>query len=215
MNVGHFFFAKVSPLAHFEGAKFDVHNANALELNDFIAKVFTHATNLPIKALGQNNFKGSRALHDHFARFGFRAENGNAAGHFLRKISADGLVDGDDIFFFMCVTDPQDFINNIAVTGEEDKPFRLVVEAADRVDSCSVTNSVGDIIRIIAVGGAGDANGFVVGDIDAIRFIIRAVFYFRPADFDCVTGHYAGAEAGYVAVNGDLALLDMRIGFTA
>ena len=41
-----------------------------------------------------------------------------------------------------------------AIVGEEDEPFGVLVEAADREDALGVVDEVDDVARDVALGGA-------------------------------------------------------------
>src|SRR3546814_4927303 len=54
----------------------------------------------------------------------------------------------------------------IAITGQQDQPFGLLVEAADREDALLMADEIDDVALDLGVGGAGNASGLVQGDID-------------------------------------------------
>src|SRR3546814_10765715 len=54
----------------------------------------------------------------------------------------------------------------IAITGQQDQPFGLLVEAADRKDALLMADEIDDVALDLGVGGAGNASGLVQGDID-------------------------------------------------
>lgn len=98
------------------------------------AKIFTHAPYLPVQPLGENNAEAfpSGALHK--AGPCNRIENRHSPGHALDKLLVYGLVHGHQIFFFMAVSCPHDFVHQIPLIGKQQKSLRLLIQPPHRIN---------------------------------------------------------------------------------
>ena len=63
----------------------DVHDADALEFGDFVAKVIAHSPDLPVESLGQNNIEFVSIDLPNFTFIGDGVQNGNPTPHFMDK----------------------------------------------------------------------------------------------------------------------------------
>ena len=109
-------------MAHGE-VELDVHDAHTFELAHAVVQKLTHAANLAVEALGQDDRKGmaARLLDDTFACTG--SYNRNAVAHLLNEFFGDWLIHRYQIFFFVVVARTQNFIDDIAVVGQENEPL--------------------------------------------------------------------------------------------
>ena len=64
----------------------------------------------------------------------------------------------------MIIAGAEDLIDNIAVVGQQNKPFGVLIEAPDGENALAVTDEIDDIVGIPAVCGADYAAGLVKGD---------------------------------------------------
>ena len=76
-------------------------------------------------------------MFDH-AIAGDGIQNRDAIAHFMEEFRRDRLVHGDDVFLFVVVARPQDFIDNIAVARQENQPFAGFIEAPDGENSLRI-----------------------------------------------------------------------------
>jgi hypothetical protein len=58
----------------------------------------------------------------------------------------DGLVNPNDVFFFVVVVGPQDLIDDVAIVGEKDQAFRVFVEAANGKYPFGIIHETDDIV---------------------------------------------------------------------
>ena len=52
----------------------------------------------------------------------------------MNKILGDGFIYGDNIFFFVMVTSTENFVDNVPVVGQKNKPLTGFVQSAYRKD---------------------------------------------------------------------------------
>ena len=110
----------------------NVHDANALQFANLIAKGGTHPSDLPVQPLGQDDAEDAFANFRHGAWFGDSAEDAHAAGHSLQKSGGNRLVHCDNVLFIMVIFRTQDFIDNIAIVRQENQALGILVQPADR-----------------------------------------------------------------------------------
>lgn len=159
-----------------------MHYPYALQAGDFVSQHLTHAPDLPVQALIQHNAEGVRADFIDDAAPGHHAENGNAFAHLPDKFVRDVLIYGYDIFFVVLVARPQDFVDDVAVVGEQDEAFRVFVEAPDREHASAVIGErFEDVVGIGAVGCGRDANRFVKSEVNMRRPHLNLVAVYEHA----------------------------------
>ena len=70
------------------------------------------------------------------------------------------------VFLLVLVLGAQDFVDDVAVVGEQDQAFGVLVQPADRKDSLAVADELDDVVLDVRLGGAGDPDGLVERDVD-------------------------------------------------
>lgn len=112
----------------------DVHNPDAAQAFDLVSECLTHATDLTVQPLGQGNIEFVFGQGFDLAGQSLRIKDFHALGHMLYKFRGDGVVDLDDILFFVLIFRAEDLIDDITVVGQQDQPFRILVEPSDMED---------------------------------------------------------------------------------
>lgn len=174
----------------------DIHNAHPLEGHDIVAQVVAHTPDLPVEPLREHDAEGLPPDFFHLTLFGHGAQDGNALAHPPDKGSVDGLIDGDDVFFFVLVLLAQDFVDDVAVVGQKNQPGGSLIKAADVENALRVVEEVDDIGLILAVSGAGDAGRLVEGKVDRFGFSFEG----RTIQQDLIAGIDAVAFFGSSAI---------------
>ena len=192
-----------------------IHDAQTHKLGYFVIEEFAHPSDLSVESLGEYDFKDISPDNTDFARLGHGVQYGNPAGHFFAKTFTDALVNSDQVFLFMGVFRPQDFVDDITVTGEQYQSFRRFIQATNGKDTLVVIDSVYDIPLHAPLCGAGNSYRFIIGNIDAVRFARGATHYLLPINRNHVTRLNFGAELGARTINFYAITGDKFIGFTA
>jgi len=86
----------------------------------------------------------------------------------------------------MVVARAQDFVDQIAVIGEKNKPLGILVEATNGKNAHAVINKIDDIVSHRTLGSAFHAHWFIEGDKNQSFFIAR--FDLLAVDFHQVIG---------------------------
>jgi hypothetical protein len=111
------------------------------------------------------------------------------------------------------VAGAENFVDDIAIGGEEDEAIGGFVEAADGEDALGVVYVIDNVAGDVALGGARNANGFVEGQIHELagRGFLNglAVEQHRVACSDPIAG------TGYLPVEEYPAGFDEAVGFAA
>ncbi len=119
----HFCRREFPPMTWSELAQDYVHDAGAFESYHVVPQEFAHAADLPVEALGKDNLKGSLVHLVHPAFFRDRAQDGHPFPHPFQKIRRKRPADRYDVFLFVVVSCPEDFIDHVSVVGEKDQPL--------------------------------------------------------------------------------------------
>ena len=202
---------EVAPLTCGEVSELDVHDAYAFEADGGVAKVFAHASDLAVEALGEDDAEVVAVDLLDEATLGDCVEDGNSGAHFLDELAGDGFVDLDDVFLLVIVACTEDLVDDVAVVGEEDESFGGYVEAADWEYAPGVTDMLDDVVWNVGVGGSDDTYGFVVGEVNGV-FLALDNF---TCDGHYVAGGYFGSQLGGLTIDGDHAFFDEAVGFSA
>ena len=72
-------------------------------------------------------------------------EDLHAVGHAVQEVLGQRPVDGDHVFLFVLVLGAQDLVDDVAVVGEQDQAFGILVQAADRKDALRMADEVDDV----------------------------------------------------------------------
>ena len=140
----------------------DVHDADALEFGDFVAKVIAHSPDLPVESLGQNNIEFVSIDLPNFTFIGDGVQDRNPIRHFMDKSFGNGFVHRHHIFLFMFVFGAEDFVNNITVAGKQDKSFTFLVQPAYRKNPLWMVDIIDDVVFLgFDIRCTDDADWFV------------------------------------------------------
>ena len=205
----HFVCRQVPPFAD-GNIQADIHDADALQLHDFIAEVFAHTADLPVESLGQDDVEHLGAELFDLAFVGHGPEYGDAVGHALDKLRVDGPVDSHHIFLFVVVFCAQDLVDDVPVAGQENQSLAVFVESADGENPLGVLDVVDDVVAFgLDIRGADDPDGLIEGDIDVLFGWFGDQF---AVDADFVARMDFGAHFGYLAVDGHPAFFYELVG---
>lgn len=134
-------------------------------MGHFVAQVFTHAADLTVKPLGENDSESGFVYLVNKTGLGDGAEDRYALAHALQKTCIDGFVNRHDVLFFVLIARAEDFIDNISVVGKKNKSLRWFVQSTNRKEPLRVIDEIDNIFRFSGVGGTDDSYGLVKGQI--------------------------------------------------
>ena len=183
-------------------------------MGDAVAECGRHQTDLPVEALGQHDGEPVRRDFPGLAGQSHVAVDAHAFGHATQEIVGHRFVHRDQIFLFLAVFSAQQFIDDVAVAGQQNQTFGILVQSADRKDALLVIDEIDDVAFHALVGRAGDADRFVQRDIDVLA---GAGLYIADTqglavDQDGIALLDPRAQRWLVAIDADPAFLDQRIG---
>src|SRR5690606_41911617 len=114
-----------------------------------------------------------------------------------------------NVVLLLSVIVAEDGVVYVAIAGQQDQPFRVLVQPPAREDPLRVVHEVHDVVLHRRFGGAGDADRLVECDIDVAAAARDDALLQRLAvqQHDITLAHF-GADAGTLAVHGDAAFAD-------
>jgi len=78
-----------------------------------------------------------------------------------------------------------------------------------------MANGINDVALYTALGGAGNADRLVVGDVYPIGFVLSTGANTAPLNFHLITRVHAYTRLCNLTINGHHTFLNMAVGFTA
>ena len=111
----------------------------------------------------------------------------------------------------MVVLGAQDLVDDVAVVGQEDQAFGVLVEPADREHALGVIDEIDDVALDVALGRAGDADWLVECDVDRLDVLAGAADHIS-VELDLIAFVDLRAERRGNAVDRDAAFFDEGIG---
>src|SRR5690606_123231 len=108
----------------------------------------------------------------------------------------------------------QDGVDDVAVAGQQDQAPGILVQPPDREDPLLVADEIDDVARYRRLGGAGDADRLVQGDVDMPALALGGAAHPQrlAVDPDLIVLADLGADARAHAVDRDPALADQPVG---
>ena len=196
-----------------------VDDAHAAQLGDAVAERGRHQADLPVQTLGEHDAKAELRDLARAAGLGHLAVDAHALGHAGEEFVGDGLVHADQVFLLVVVFRAQDLVDDVAIAGEQDQPFGILVQPADREDPLRVVDEIHDVAGHALVGGAGDADRLVQRDVDRLLRRRRGGQHARPDDLaihaHLVAVQRLGTGADHLAVDAHAAGEQPLVGFAA
>ena len=188
-----------------------MHDADALQSDHVVPEVLAHPTDLPVQPLRQDDAELTRPGLLDLAPARDGPENGHAPGHVLDEGPSDGPVHGDVVLLFMVVAGPQDLVDDVPVTGQENEPLTRLVEATHRENALLVADGVDDVVPFpLPVRGADDAHRLVIGDVDMILLLCRLADGL-PVHLDRIARHHLRAQLRDGSVERNAPLLEQLV----
>jgi hypothetical protein len=129
----------------------------------------------------------------------------------LQRQVGDRPLHGDEVFLLVIVLHAQDFVDDVAVVGQQDQAFGILVQAPDRKDPLAVADQIDDVAIDVRFAGAGNADRLVQRDVDVLFLGADRL----AVDADLVALCHLRAEHGRHAVAGHAPLLDPLVGLAA
>ena len=209
--------AQIAPLAELERTELDVDDAHPTQLLDPIAKRIGHQADLPVESLGQHNAKAEARDTLGSARLGQLSMHAHATRHATEELIGYRLVDADQVFLLVMVFRSQQFVDDVAIAGQQDQTLGILVEPTNRKDALLMVDEVDDVALHLAFGCAGDANRLVQRDIDMLAHTRRN----RPGPNPLALDHHLVAFGILVAdprnlpIQHDLARCNQTIRLTS
>ena len=131
---------------------------------------FAHAPNLAVQTLGQHNAKcrGTRAFYG--TGQGHTFENFHARSHLGQKFILKRTIDHDVVFLFVLVASAQNFIDDVAIIGQENEAFTHLIQSSDWENPRGIIDEVDDVVLFAdLVCGANNAHRLVQRDVNQLR----------------------------------------------
>ena len=175
--------------------------------------MLAHAANLAVEALNQGNAEDEPGFTGHLALLCDSSQDRHPVGHTLNEPPGHRLVDRNQVFLFMVVSGAQNLVDQVTIAGHEDQALGVLVQPPDREDTFAVADKPLDVVFLGAVGGADDAHRLVQGNKDQIFFSAR--FDHLAIDLDRIPGQHLIPYSGTLAVDVDVALLNIAISLSA
>jgi hypothetical protein len=88
-----------------------------------ISEIFTHAADLPVQSLRQNDPEAVVPRFFHKAGTGYRIQNRNALAHLLYKQSIHRAVHRYLIFLLMAISGPHNLIHQFSLVCKKKQSF--------------------------------------------------------------------------------------------
>ena len=173
-----------------------------------------HQPDLPVEALHQHDPETVAAQFAGLAGQGDLAVQRHAAAHAAQEFVADLMVHHHQIFLLQLVLGAQDRVDDVAVAGQQDQAFRILVQTPDREDPLLVADEIDDVALHVGLGGAGHADRLVQGDIDvpALALGRRPRLQRLAVDAHLVAFAHFGADPAALSVDRDPAFADQPVG---
>jgi hypothetical protein len=184
--------------------------------------MLAHSSNLAIQSLCQDNSELGFVCLFHKTFLGHGIQNGNPATHFMDKILGNGFVYPYNVFLFVVVSCPKDFVYDVSIVGQKDQPLTGFVQSPNGKNPFGVVDIVDDVVFFHpSVGGTNNTFGFVKGQVNKFvfglmdrlpidgDFVLRAYFHSHfcfftidpyPAGSNQFIGFSAGAIANFAEV---------------
>src|SRR5208283_4544857 len=121
----------------------------------------------------------------------------------------DRTIYGDDVLFFVIIFGAQQFIDNIAVVGQQNQAFRILVQSAYGENPSAVADEVDDVVLDMRFRRVGNSHRLIECNVDLLLL---------GADEITVHAHFIAAgdlcaEYRANAVAGDAPRFDPFVGF--
>ncbi len=114
-------FRQVFPLPGRQVPQPDMHDPDPVQGDNAISQLLTHATNLPVPPLRQNNLEFLRTPSAYRAGTRRFSQDGDPLGHAIHKELIIGPVHPHEIFFFMAMLGPEDLVHDVSIIGQQDQ----------------------------------------------------------------------------------------------
>ena len=110
------------------------------------------------------------------------------------------------------VPSTQDFVDDVAVVGQDDEPFAGFVESSDRKNALRMTHKIHNVVLLpFLIGGAHNPHRFVQQDVDRLLFRRRDE---APIHLHHIPIHNLSSQFRDLPVDGDALLLDQLVRLT-
>ncbi len=161
----------VAVCACLQPSKCDVHDPHTLKGTNAIVKSLAHTAYLAVQTLGKDYLKCTFINLLDSAGAGHGIEYRYTGAHFFKKLGCDLLIYAYDVFLLVIIPCAKDLIDDIAVIGQQNKTFRVLVESSDGEDPFFVTDEIDDIVGITTVGSTDDTLRLIKGNEDKILIL--------------------------------------------
>src|SRR5690606_31035833 len=122
----------------------------------------------------------------------------------------------NQIFLLVPILGTQDFVDDVAIARQQNQAFRILVEPSHRKHAARMIDRVDDVAPDVLLAGAGNAHGFVVGNVHVLLAgFARRRRNFGTVDFDARTVGHFETDAGDSAVDRHATFGDQAICFAA
>lgn len=174
-----------------------------------VAERRAHASDLAIQPLSEDDAKCFPVDARYLAGLGHLAHDFDAARQHAERQIGDGAIDRDDVFLFVIILRPQDLIHDVAVIGEQNQAFGVLVESADGKNPLAMIDELEDVALDVRFGRRGNADWLIEGNIDP--FFLGP--HKRAIDAHFIPIGHLCTENGAAAVARDPSGFDPFVGF--
>jgi hypothetical protein len=168
-------------------------DANPNELSYFVSQLVKHAPDLPVDSLSQNNPHARHPDRLHFLHSCAFSVEHHAGQQLRRERWFPGTIERHFVFLFDFVAGMSQALREIAVVGQDEKPFGLRVEPANIEKAREFgRQEIENRVARIRIGARGnEARRFVQDDVEVALAVDQLV-----ADFDVIALRRLRAEIG-------------------
>ena len=138
----------LSVFPFFDPVQSQIHDPDPFQLLYLISQIPAHSADLPVQSLCQNDPElfFSCPFYPAFARCRAKFHKRNTVCHTLQKCIRHRTVHGNKIFFFMHISRPHNFVDNLTVIRQQQQSFRLFIQTPDRIDPFRIMQEINHII---------------------------------------------------------------------
>jgi hypothetical protein len=119
------------PLADAQPFDGYVHNPRPVQRGHSIAKRVTHAPDLPVPSLGQDDAKLIAPDARHLTGPRDASENDDSAGHAIQECLVERTIDLHEILPFMSEFGAENLVHDVPIVRQQDETRRIFIQPSD------------------------------------------------------------------------------------
>ena len=111
----------------------------------------------------------------------------------------------------MGIAGPQNLVDDVAVVGQKNQSFRVLIKPSDRKEPFRILQIADDVVGDLFIRGADDARRLIQRDIDRLDFASDH----PPIQLDYIARRNTITGSCGTAINRNATFLDETVGFAA